>query len=80
MASIGRVQQLWRFPVKSMAGELVPQVTLIADGVLGDRAYALLDVETGRVASAKDVRHFPHLLRCRAAFAAPPRRAAHCRR
>lgn len=72
MASIGRVQQLWRFPVKSMAGEVVPELTLTADGVQGDRAYALLDVETGRVASAKDVRHFPRLLHCRAAFAAPP--------
>ncbi len=72
VAPIGRVQQLWRFPVKSMAGEVVPEVTLTAGGVHGDRAYASLDVETGRVASAKDVRHFPQLLQCRAAFVAPP--------
>lgn len=72
MAQIGRVQQLWRFPVKSMAGEAVSQVELTADGVLGDRAWALQDVESGRIVSAKDVRHFPDLLRCRAAFASPP--------
>jgi uncharacterized protein YcbX len=72
MAQIGRVGQLWRFPVKSMAGEAVSQVELTADGVLGDRAWALLDVESGRIVSAKDVRHFPNLLRCRAAFASSP--------
>lgn len=72
MVQIGWVQQLWRFPVKSMAGEVSPRVELTSDGVYGDRAYALLDVQTGRVASAKDVRHFPGLLRCRASFIAPP--------
>jgi len=72
MAQIGRVQQLWRFPVKSMAGEAVSQVELTADGVLGDRAWALQDVDSGRIVSAKDVRHFPGVLRCRAAFASPP--------
>lgn len=72
MAQIGRIQQLWRFPVKSMAGEVVSQVELTADGVLGDRAWALQDIESGRIVSAKDVRHFPDVLRCRAAFASPP--------
>lgn len=72
MAQIGRVQQLWRFPVKSMAGETVQQVDLTADGVHGDRAYALMDTQSGRVVSAKDVRHFPELLRCRAAYVADP--------
>ena len=76
MAQIGRVQQLWRFPVKSMAGEAVTQVELTTDGVLGDRAWALQDVESGRIVSAKDVRHFPDLLRCRAAYASPPVRGA----
>lgn len=72
MAQIGRVQQLWRFPVKSMAGEATPQVELTADGVHGDRAYALMDTRSGKVVSAKDVRHFPDLLRCRAAYVSPP--------
>jgi len=72
MAQIGRVQQLWRFPVKSMAGEVTPEVELTADGVHGDRAYALMDTQSGRVVSAKDVRHFPNLLRYRAAYVSPP--------
>jgi uncharacterized protein YcbX len=71
MEQIGQVQQLWRYPVKSMAGEAVTEGALAADGMLGDRAFALLDVQAGRIVSAKNVRHFPDLLRCRAAFVAP---------
>ena len=71
MEQIGQVQQLWRYPVKSMAGEALTQTTLAGEGILGDRAFALLDVQTGRIVSAKNVRHFPDLLRCRAAFVAP---------
>lgn len=42
-------------------------------GVLGDRAYALIDTATGKVASAKSVKLFPDLLACRVAFVEPPR-------
>ena len=72
MASVGSVAELWRFPVKSMQGEQLREVTITERGVLGDRAYALIDVETGKVASAKSVKRFPDLLACRAAFAEPP--------
>jgi uncharacterized protein YcbX len=72
MVRVGTVAQLWRFPVKSMAGEVASAVELTADGVHGDRAYALMDTQSGRVVSAKDVRQFPELLRCRAAFVRPP--------
>lgn len=72
MTQIGVVEELWRFPVKSMAGEAVPLVTLTSDGVLGDRAYAMLDVETGRIVSAKNVRQFPGMLACRSVFVVPP--------
>jgi hypothetical protein len=40
---------------------------------LGDRAYALINADTGKVASAKSVQRFPDLLACRAAFVEPPR-------
>ena len=39
---------------------------------MGDRAYALIDADTGKVVSAKSVRLFPDLLDCRAAFVEPP--------
>ena len=56
-----------------MLGEHLEQVEVTEDGLLGDRAYALIDVDTGRVVSAKSVRLFPHLLGCQAAFVEAPR-------
>jgi hypothetical protein len=56
-----------------MGGEQLDRADLTTRGLLGDRAYALVDVETGKVASAKSVKLFPGLLQCRAAFAEPPR-------
>jgi uncharacterized protein YcbX len=70
---VGSVAGLWRFPVKSMRGERLEQAELTGRGLVGDRAYALIDVDTGKVVSAKSVRLFPDLLGCRAAFVEPPR-------
>ncbi|TQM15877.1 MOSC domain-containing protein [Pseudonocardia kunmingensis] len=47
------VTALYRYPVKSMLGEPLERCRIDARGVVGDRAYALVDVETGTVASAK---------------------------
>jgi uncharacterized protein YcbX len=65
---VGTVKALWRYPVKSMLGEELDAVDLSDDGVVGDRAYALRDTETGKVASAKHPKLWPDLLSCRAAF------------
>src|SRR5215470_16849801 len=73
MARAGSVAELWRFPVKSMQGEQLREVEVTARGIVGDRAYALIDTETGKVASAKSVKLFPDVLACRAAFVEPPR-------
>jgi uncharacterized protein len=70
----GRVAALWRFPVKSTAGERLEAAAFTARGLIGDRAYALIDCETGKVASAKSARLFPALLACRAAFLESPER------
>ncbi len=70
---VGSVAGLWRFPVKSMRGERLEQAELTERGLVGDRAYALIDADTGKVVSAKSVRRFPDLFGCRAAFVAPPR-------
>jgi uncharacterized protein YcbX len=72
---VGWVESLWRFPVKSMAGEQLHAVEVTERGVLGDRAYALIDKDTGKVVSAKSVRLFPNLLYCKAAFVEPPCRS-----
>jgi uncharacterized protein YcbX len=55
----GTIAELWRYPVKSMLGEQRSQLTITPRGSLGDRAKALRDLKTGRIASAKK---FPRLL------------------
>ncbi len=72
---VGSVAGLWRFPVKSMRGERLEHAELTGRGLVGDRAYALIDADTGKVVSAKSVRLFPDLLTYRAAFVEPPRSA-----
>lgn len=69
----GTVASLWRFPVKSMKGESLAEAELASDGLLGDRAYALMDVATAQVTSAKSVQMFPGLLDCTAEYVSPPR-------
>jgi len=71
---IGTVVALWRYPVKSMMGEELNAADLTERGVLGDRAYALLDIESGKVASAKNPRKWPNLFDHRASFVEPPTR------
>jgi uncharacterized protein YcbX len=56
-----------------MLGEELEAADLGEGGIVGDRAYAIVDKETGKVASAKHSKVWPDLLKCRAAFAAPPR-------
>jgi uncharacterized protein len=65
---IGIVQALFRYPVKSMQGERLREVDINADGVIGDRAYALREAN-GRVVTAKK---WPNLLECGARYEAPP--------
>jgi uncharacterized protein YcbX len=68
---IGAVVALWRYPVKSMQGEAL-QIAQVRDhGLLGDRAYALLDRADGKVATAKNPRKWPNLFAFRATFIEP---------
>ena len=70
---VGTIGALWRFPVKSMLGEQLDAAEVSEGGIAGDRAYALVDRETGKVASAKHPKLWPGLLACRATFVEPPR-------
>ncbi len=69
---IGRVAALYRYPVKSMLGEALEVAEVGERGVAGDRAYALVDRDDGKVASAKNPRKWGALLRCRATYVEPP--------
>ena len=70
---LGTVVSLWRYPVTSMMGEELNAADLTERGVLGDRAYALMDSSTGKLASAKNPRKWVKLFDCRAAFVDAPR-------
>jgi len=69
----GHVVSLWRYPVKSMMGEELNASEVTERGLFGDRAYALLDPVTGKVASAKNPRKWSRMFEFRAAFVEPPR-------
>ena len=66
------IAALYRYPVKSMLGESLSRAVLDERGVAGDRAYAVLDVESGIVASAKVPKRWAKLLEFSAAFAGEP--------
>ena len=70
---VGRVAELWRYPVKSMLGERRNQISITPRGALGDRAWALRETATGRIASAK---RFPQLLAFHARYEVEPTFAA----
>jgi uncharacterized protein len=72
-SSLGSIVALWRYPVKSMMGEELNATEVTTRGLLGDRAYALVDKADGKVASAKNPRKWPQLFDFRAAFVDPPR-------
>src|SRR3954447_21233286 len=69
---LGSVVGLWRYPVKSMMGEELNGSDVGKRGILGDRVYAIIDPETGKVASAKNPKKWPHLFDCRATYVEPP--------
>lgn len=53
MATVGVVSSVRRFPVKSMLGEELGSVPVDGRGVVGDRGFAIIDDETGKVVSVK---------------------------
>jgi len=66
--TIGQVAELWRFPVKSLGGERVEHTEISPRGVLGDRLWAIRDIERGITASA---RQLPVLLTATARYRGP---------
>ncbi|MGD9703867.1 MAG: MOSC domain-containing protein [Acidimicrobiia bacterium] len=54
-----RIEQLWRYPVKSLQGEPVAAIDVGSRGLAGDRSWALLDHATGLTLTARRV---PELL------------------
>lgn len=53
------MDEIWRYPVKSLQGERLDEVEVEVSGLRGDRAYAIFDAETGFGLTARRV---PRLL------------------
>src|SRR5919202_2594851 len=75
-SGLGSVVSLWRYPVKSMMGEELNATEVTERGLLGDRAYALVDSADEKAATAKNPRKWPRLFDFRATFIAPAHTAA----
>jgi uncharacterized protein YcbX len=73
---LGSVVSLYRYPVKSMMGEELNASEVTLRGLLGDRAYALVDGDDGKIASAKNPRKWPQLFDFRAVFVDAPHTGA----
>jgi uncharacterized protein len=56
LGATGRVVSLWLYPVKSMMGEELSSSYVTERGMIGDRTYAVVDKQSGKVASAKNPR------------------------
>jgi hypothetical protein len=72
MDTNGAVGALWRYPVKSMLGETIDSSQVSDRGLAGDRAYALRDVETGKVVSAKRPRLWGRMFELQASYVREP--------
>jgi uncharacterized protein YcbX len=57
-APIGRVHEIWRYPVSSMGGELLQSVAIERSGLAGDRKFGLYAKETGEVAAPGRHKHW----------------------
>jgi uncharacterized protein YcbX len=73
---VGRIAEIWRFPVKSMGGERLDAVHCGQDGLVGDRAWAVRDEAAGEIRGAKKL---PRLMLCAARYfdEPAPERTAH---
>ena len=58
-----RLLELWRYPVKSLQGERLAVGTVESDGLAGDRAWGVRDVDTDKVLTG---RREPQLLMAQA--------------
>jgi len=69
MATAATVKALFRYPVKSMGGESLAQLSVGSQGVPGDRAWAVRDEVLGGIRGGK---RFADLMRCSARYLDEP--------
>ena len=69
MIKVGTVKEIWRYPVKSMGGEILEQGFIDKKGIVGDRYWAIRDETANELTN---VRKTPELLRCNASYQSDP--------
>jgi uncharacterized protein YcbX len=69
MTLIGKIKEIWRHPVKSMAGERLNSSMVGLNGLLGDRGWALRDEQAQEIRGAKKL---PQLMLCSATYVEEP--------
>ncbi|MDT9600635.1 MOSC domain-containing protein [Sphingosinicella rhizophila] len=70
---VGRVTEVIRYPVKSMAGDRVAEANLEWQGLVGDRLYGFYRLDDASSFPWVTGREMPDLIRYRAMFADPER-------
>lgn len=68
MMMVGTVDSLWRYPVKSMAGEALDKAFFGCGGMYGDRMYGFVKSLTPTVAPFLTARDCPGMVRYRPRF------------
>ena len=66
---VGKVREIWRYPVKSMAGEKLDSCMVEPGGIPGDRGWALRDEKAGEIRGAK---YMPQLMQCSSRYREEP--------
>jgi uncharacterized protein len=60
---VGKISELWRYPIKTMQGEMLETATIAKKGLVGDRSFALIDKSSGRIISAKNPRKWGNVFK-----------------
>lgn len=76
MTAIGRLESVWRYPVKSMPGESLAEAYVDFAGVLGDRLYAVHHAGAPKSFPFLTARSRKEMLRFRPRFRRPERTLA----
>ena len=69
MRLMASVAELWRYPVKSMAGERIESCMLTENGFEGDRRWAFVDGAPHRAGKLFNIKQHDRLMMYRARYA-----------
>jgi MOSC domain-containing protein len=75
VTTIGTVESLWRYPVKSMSGEAMTEMFIGFSGIYGDRCFAFKDSSARKGFPYLSATSQPQMLRYRPRFRHPDRAA-----